>query len=143
MKGEHLFKHGRARTPEHRIWCKMKERCSNPNAINYERYGGRGIAVCPEWENSFEKFFSDMGPRPTPSHSIERRDNAGSYSKDNCFWATRLEQANNKRNNTLVEFNGRTQSVASWCRELGLNYPLVRQRIYRDKWSPDRAFTTI
>jgi hypothetical protein len=141
MKGEHLFKHGLARSPAHRIWCKMKERCSNPNAVNYERYGGRGITVCSEWLHSFEQFFQDMGPRPSSDHSIERRDNSKPYCKDNCFWATRIEQANNKRNNRIVEYRGRKQSVAAWCRELGLNYHIVRQRIHRNKWTPERAFS--
>jgi len=139
-RGRHLFKHGLRWTPEHRIWCKIKERCSNPKAINYPRYGGRGITVCERWKDSFLNFYQDVGPRPSPKHSIERRDNLKGYSPDNCFWATTLEQANNKRSNTIVVFHGRAQSVASWCRELGLNYHRVRQRIYRNKWTPERAF---
>lgn len=139
-RGMHLYKHGKSRTPEHKIWCKMKERCSNPRSINYERYGGRGIVVCAEWSASFDAFFRDMGPRPAVDCTIERIDNLKGYFKDNCKWATLVEQANNKRNNRVVSFHGISKSVASWCRELGLKYHLVRQRIYRDHWTPERAF---
>lgn len=137
-RGKHLYKHGFARTPTHIIWCKIHERCTNPNAINYERYGGRGITICKRWR-IFENFLADIGERPEEM-TIERIDNLKGYEPGNCRWATRLEQANNKRNNVMVEFHGKTQSVAVWCRELGLNYPLTRQRIYRDRWIAERAF---
>ena len=136
------IKHGYKFTRTYRLWCKMKERCSNHNAINYERYGGRGITVCPEWQSDFPSFLRDMGECPSAEHSLERKNNSEGYSKGNCVWATRIEQANNKRNNVFVEFAGQTKSVAAWCRELGLNYPIVRQRIYRDGWTAERAFTT-
>lgn len=74
----------------------MHSRCSNPNATGYDRYGGRGIVVCPEW-HSFEVFLSDMGFKPSPGHSIDRIDNDGNYEQDNCRWATRIEQQRNKR----------------------------------------------
>lgn len=138
-RGAHLYKHGLSKTPEHKIWFKMRARSLNPNSVNYERYGGRGITVCERW-NSFEAFLADMGPRPSNRHSLERTDNLLGYFPENCKWATNLDQANNKRNNVMRTFQGRTQSVAAWCRELGLNYALTRQRIYRDKWTPERAF---
>ena len=75
----------------------MKYRCSNPRAKDYPDYGGRGIKVCERWLNSFENFLADLGPRPTPQHSIERLDNDGNYEPGNCVWATKQEQNRNRR----------------------------------------------
>lgn len=139
-RGAHLYRHGMRRTSEYKIWCKIIERCHNPKAINYPRYGGRGIMVCPEWRASFVAFYKHVGPRPSPKHSIERKDNLAGYEPGNVKWATLVEQGRNRRNNVLIEYRGRTQCVVAWCSELGLDYNLTRQRFYRDKWPAERAF---
>ena len=122
------IKHGRHNTPEHRVWCEMKRRCSNRKLHNYHRYGGRGIKVCDRWLNSFVNFFADMGERPTPDHQIERKDTDGDYTPDNCRWATRLEQARNKSNNTFVTINGETLTLGAWHEKLGTSPGVMEGR---------------
>lgn len=92
--------HGHARTGHHSVeyktWCGMRRRCTNSNERSWPRYGGRGIRVCERW-NSFELFLLDMGPKPSPQHSIDRIDPDGNYEPSNCRWATLDEQNRNKR----------------------------------------------
>lgn len=101
------------RSPEYISWAMMTQRCRNPHNPDYHRYGGRGIRVCAEWQKSFKQFYADMGQRPGPDYSIDRIDNDGNYEKVNCRWATIMEQAANRQNNTLLTLSGRTQHLAA------------------------------
>lgn len=127
--------------PEYRVWKGMKERCYYHKHIAFQRYGGRGIVVSDRWRNSFENFLSDMGPRPTPHHQIERLDNDGPYSKENCCWATAAEQATNKSNNRILELNGQSKTLAEWSKETGIHHNVIHSRLRRG-WDVRRALTT-
>ncbi|MCM1142418.1 MAG: hypothetical protein NC453_27935, partial [Muribaculum sp.] len=95
---------------------------TNPNNAQFKDYGGRGIKICDRWRNSFENFLADMGKKPTPQHSIDRIDYNGDYCPENCRWATRAEQNNNKRNCIMVTYNGKTQTFKQWCNEHEIPY---------------------
>jgi hypothetical protein len=123
----------------------MLQRCSNPNAKNYSRYGGRGISVCAEWAASFERFLSDVGPCPSSDHSIDRIDNDGGYEPGNVRWATRVEQMRNTSRADLVTYQGRTQTLGQWAVETGIPRGTIWNRIRRglpeDRWfAPSRVY---
>ena len=135
---QHRFiTHGKAHTKEFRIWCAMRQRCNDPNHSSFHKYGGRGIKVCDEWNDSFEQFYSDMGPRPAPKFTIERKDNDGPYDKTNCVWATRKAQANNRRSNRLIEFNGRELTLRQIMDETNcqISFRTMRARVFALGWS--------
>lgn len=98
-------------TPEYRIWLGIKMRCHNHRKDCFADYGGRGIVVVDEWRTSFQQFIADIGPRPSPMHSIERKDNNGPYSAENCYWATKREQTRNTRKNHWLQFNGESVTL--------------------------------
>ena len=130
--------HGLTKTSEHNAWMGMRRRCSNPKDKRYEHYGGRGIKVCDRWQ-SFEAFIEDMGPKPSPKHSLDRIDNEGDYTPENCRWATHTEQMNNQRRTIMVTIGSRTQSLRNWCRELDIvSIRTARGRVERG-WPADQA----
>lgn len=106
-------------TTEFHIWAQMIARCQHPTHISYENYGGRGIKVCERWANSFENFLEDMGRRPSKQYSLDRfPNNDGNYGPGNCRWATRKQQAGNRRSNVWLEYGGRKMIMADWAIEL-------------------------
>ena len=123
---------------EYGIWVSMRNRCSNPNVKAYANYGGRGIKVCDRWQ-SFENFYADMGARPD-GMTLERIDNDGDYEPSNVRWATRAEQANNKRNNRLLSFDGVTKTLAQWADGLGVSHATLVMRL-KQGWPIDKAVT--
>lgn len=134
------FKHGRVATPEYRSWGSLVNRCLNPKNKQYPYYGGRGITVCAEWRSSFERFFADMGTKPSAKHSIDRKDNDGPYAPWNCRWATPLEQTINRRNTVRVTFNGQTKSLSEWAQERAIPHDALFGRI-RNGWTTEEALT--
>lgn len=132
-------KHGRSLgDPTYKIWLAMNHRCSNPNDKRYDRYGGRGIAVCERWKD-FKNFLADMGEQPR-GLSIDRIDNDGPYAPDNCRWASHKQQANNRSSNRIITHNGKTQTLAQWADELGMAWEALDYR-FRRGWSVARALT--
>jgi hypothetical protein len=130
---EAITKHGKTKTPEFTVWQMMLQRCTNPNHTSYPSYGGRGITVCARWLNSFADFFADMGQRPTPHHTLDRKNNDVGYSRENCRWATTAEQARNKRNNRMLTLAGRSRTLADWSRHLNIPKNTILNRLARGK----------
>lgn len=130
-------------TKEYTSWCGMKYRCYNPSCKKYKNYGGRGIKVCDRWISSFVAFYEDMGPRPSPQHSIERNDVNGDYEPSNCRWATNREQANNRRSNHTITIGSDTKTITQWCEVYGVVKPSrALTRINKFGWEPLKAVTT-
>jgi hypothetical protein len=119
--------HGMYGTPTYRSWAEMKTRVKNSRRARFHDYGGRGIDMDPRWEN-FEIFLSDMGIKPN-GESLERRDNSRGYWPDNCCWANRVDQANNKRNNRLISIGGEVKTLTQWARSAGLVSATLRNRL--------------
>ena len=131
------------RHPLYRVWEQMHNRCGNPEDASYDRYGGRGIYVCAAWTGTpppgcrksitgFLQFVADMGDRPTPEHTLDREDNDGPYSPENCRWATRAEQGANRSTTVWVELGGHRKPFSVWLQALGLDksyaYSLLKDR---------------
>ncbi len=138
--------HGLLDSREYHTWKGLIQRCTNPSNHNYPNYGGRGITVCKSWRQSFTAFYTDMGDKPVGA-SIDRINNNGPYSPENCRWASRTEQANNRRvarmssRSRLISYNGEARTIAEWARHLGLPDSRLRSR-FKDGWSVERALQT-
>jgi len=133
--------HGRsgAQSPEYLAWANMLKRCLRPNYAIFASYGGRGISVTKRWL-SFPNFLADMGLRPSPKHSLDRRNNDKGYSKRNCRWATRTQQMRNTRSSVCVRYRGQVRSLPE-CAELsGIRVSTLRTRLRRG-WELHRLFT--
>ena len=120
----------------------MKQRCTNTRNKNFKDYGGRGITVCKRWVNDFAAFYADMGPRPTPKHTIERKNNNGNYEPDNCRWATRKEQSANQRPRLpLIEYDGHLKTLTAHAADHGKSIQLIYFRMKKKGMSLHDALT--
>ena len=128
---------GVAKHPVYGVWADMKQRCYNKNLPTYKNYGGRGIRVCDSWRDSFLNFLSDMGTRPDGA-SLDRIDNDGDYTPNNCRWASWHTQAFNKSNTLRIEYGGVTMSIDDWSNLTGLTPKVIRERMYRG-WTPSES----
>lgn len=129
------------RTQEYKIWCGIVQRTTNQQAKTYQRYGARGISLCPRWTR-YENFIADMDRRPSPTHSIDRMDFNGNYTPENCRWATRQEQSRNRADRRPLTIDGVTKLLCEWAEISGVNIKTIWERIYINNWLPSRAVFT-
>lgn len=134
-----LKKHGLRQRSEYRIWALILQRCNNKNNPAFDRYGGRGISVCERW-HKFTAFYADVGPRPTPKHSIDRINNNGNYEPGNVRWATAAEQANNTRTSVVLTLGDRSMTASQWSLVVGISAKTIGSRKRRG-WSDEDALT--
>lgn len=121
-------------------WQSMMQRCGDPNADQYPLYGGRGIKVCDQWR-SFEAFLADMGERP-PGTTLDRYpNNDGHYEPGNCRWATNKQQGRNRRQNRIIEVDGRRMTLIEWSEMSGIDKRTLRSRLVKG-WPPALAVST-
>lgn len=140
-KSRRFKKHGYSNTKEYKAWNAIIKRCTDSQNRAYENYGGRGIKVCKRWCDSFENFLEDMGKAPTPKHTIDRIDNDGDYTPDNCRWATMKQQMNNKRSNVNITWNGETKTATQWARKMNMPRSTFFNRL-NNGWSLEKIFNT-
>ncbi len=135
-------KHGMTGTSEYHIWQSMRGRCQNPNNGKYHIYGGRGITVCERWQ-VFINFYADMGPKPFPKATIERKDNDGHYNPDNCSWATYGEQNKNRRRYgyRILTYKGMQKPLGQWAEEYGMSISTLWARLRVLKMPIGKALT--
>jgi hypothetical protein len=132
-------KHGMSTTVEYRAWAGIKKRCYSTSSRGYQLWGGRGIRMSRKWKSSFETFLRDMGPRPSPKHSVERRDNNGHYCKDNCYWALRFQQVRNRRCSHYVTYRGQRMHLKTFSETISASYFSVYDWIVRRGLSTTEA----
>lgn len=132
---------GMCKSSEYTSWKEMKRRCYNTRNSEYHNYGGRGITVCQRWLDAFVNFFEDMGPKPFAEATIDRKDGNGNYEKENCRWATKLEQGQNTSKARNLTYNGETYGLREWARRIGITHGTLSARLARG-WSLEKALTT-
>ena len=132
--------HDLTKTREYKTLMGMIGRCNNPDNPRYPYYGGRGIKVCDRWLSSPEAFVEDMGLKPTPFHSIERNDNEKGYSPDNCRWATKKEQARNRRTSVFHTAHGKSMTLPEWSEYLGVKLVTLQKRMQAG-FTPEKVFS--
>ena len=137
--------HGESKAPLYGIWSAIKRRCYNTHAVEYPWYGGRGIEMCDEWRNSYEAFRNwslGKGYKPNGHEcTIDRIDTNGNYCPENCRWVDSVAQANNRRSNHLLTYNGETHNVTEWSNLVGIPMKTLSSRIHSG-WSIEQALTT-
>mgnify|MGYP001577400148 CR=1 FL=1 len=131
-------KHGYFGTPTYTSWAQMNARCANKKSIGWHLYGGRGIKVCERWLD-FSNFLADMGEKPE-GKTIDRINNDGKYEPNNCRWATRKEQALNRRSTRWLEHNGKRLSLRDWARETGVDESAIYWRL-KNGWSVEKSLS--
>lgn len=137
-----ITKHGLTGSLEYKSWSGMKKRCLQKSSKAYRYYGGRGITICKRWRNSLLNFVADMGPRPSPAHSLDRVDNSKGYAPGNCRWATFLDQARNKRTSRRFTYMDQTLSLPQWAKEFNLPMKTVYYNRANNGWPIGRIFKT-
>lgn len=126
--------HGKTKDPLYQVWRGMKDRCLNPNSKERKYYGGRGIEICDQWKDDFQAFYDwSINNGYAKGLSIDRIDNNGNYSPDNCRWATRSMQARNKRDTVIVNVCGITKPLAEWSEISGVHISALRERYRKGK----------
>lgn len=140
---EYNQKHCQTYTRMYYIWISMKGRCYNNNNNAYKNYGKRGIKICDEWLNNFEKFYEwSINNGYTDELTIDRIDVNGNYTPENCRWVDRITQANNTTRNKFLTYNNETKTLAQWCNILNLNYHTIKRRLNKYHWSVEKALST-
>lgn len=137
------IKHQKSKDKIYKEWSGIKTRCFNEKFYKYKDYGGRGITMCDRWRDSFEAFYEDVSKLPhfgEKGYSINRKNNDGNYEPDNVEWADKITQANNKRNNHLITYNGKTQTLAQWSKETGILSSVIIKR-FNLGWDVDEILT--
>jgi len=125
---KHGLKHGMWGTSEYKTWDSMISRCRRPKSISFPNYGGRGIKVCDRW-SGFENFYADMGPKTSSKHTLDRIDNNGDYTPENCRGATRAERARNTRRNRIIEYQGKKYCFSDLAAKFGIHNDTLSIRL--------------
>lgn len=135
--------HGLSKTPLYNVWCGIKYRCYNEKSQHYHNYGGRGIKMCDEWLHDFQAFYDwAIANGYKDGLTIDRIDVNGDYEPSNCRWVDMKTQNNNRGNNHLITYNGKTQTLAQWANEKHIKQSTLCMRLNKYHWSVDRALNT-